>query len=386
MQDRTSNTPISLPPIKDVETKAQNESNDKIEPIKDKSKTRTKKSTKTQPKKQAPSKKNPVTIRRSTRSKQPLNLKENSDSDDGNHSETELDDSSNNIVETTKLAKQNKSPKIRAKIKDPASNEIPEEVETYELEYSVKPRIITVPRITKLRKTAIKIANKDSEVISENKTKTKQDFAKEKLQDKIASGTLNENFVTINIKKKVFVRGKKGMNFSKYKKQMWKNKKKALSGPDMDMGGCDGGVLTCFGCGDVGHFARQCPKRHGDKLLPLDVAGNADEESPFPTLEEAEKMAEESALVVRKSNKKLTKKGNDQEDVSDDTKDYAETCEDEIVGDSQDNDSDDDLLLAETLKLEELVAKIDAQAYIDSTTFIKPYYELTADGNVIGKY
>lgn len=65
------------------------------------------------------------------------------------------------------------------------------------------------------------------------------------LEKKVASGSLNENFVRVNLKKKVFVRGKKAFSFSKYKKTVWKSRKAAaaLSGPDMDMRGCDGGVL-----------------------------------------------------------------------------------------------------------------------------------------------
>ncbi|KRT83842.1 helicase, partial [Oryctes borbonicus] len=198
-----------------------------------------------------------------------------------------------------------------------------------------------------------------------------------------ASGNLNENFVTINIKKKVFVRGKKGVNFSKYKKQMWKNKKKALSGPDMDMGGCDGGVLTCFNCGDVGHFARQCPKKKGDRLLPLKVAQDDEEESPYPTLEEAEKMAQESALAVRKPNKRLIDKDViDEEDTID--KNQENIGSNEVIADSPEDDTDDDdLLLAETLKLEEIAKKLDMKAYIDSTNFVRPYFELSEDGTVI---
>lgn len=87
----------------------------------------------------------------------------------------------------------------------------------------------------------------------------KNSIAKEKLEKKIASGSLNENYVRLNLRKKVFVRGKKTMNFSRYKKKLWKSKKAAaLSGPDMDMGGCDGGILTCFQCGLPGHFAQNC--------------------------------------------------------------------------------------------------------------------------------
>ncbi|XP_016969067.2 ATP-dependent DNA helicase Q4 [Drosophila rhopaloa] len=130
----------------------------------------------------------------------------------------------------------------------------------------------------------------------------KRSAARKKLEERIASGKLNENFVTINIQKKKFVRGKKTVNFSKYKKTQWRHKKRvaALSGPGMDMGGCDGGVLTCFQCGGVGHFAQQC-KVKGDSLLPLSAQLEEDP-SPFPTLAEAQEMASQGAVVAHSRN------------------------------------------------------------------------------------
>uniref|UniRef100_A0A182Y2V0 ATP-dependent DNA helicase Q4 n=1 Tax=Anopheles stephensi TaxID=30069 RepID=A0A182Y2V0_ANOST len=117
------------------------------------------------------------------------------------------------------------------------------------------------------------------------------------LRKKMAAGKLNENFVRIDIRKKVFVKGKKTINYSRYKKSQWKAKKAAaLSGPDMDMRGCDGGVLTCFQCGGTGHMAFQCKKPAEDKLLPYDA--DTIEESSFPTLEEAEAMAKSQTVIV----------------------------------------------------------------------------------------
>ncbi|XP_058065244.1 uncharacterized protein LOC131214918 [Anopheles bellator] len=117
------------------------------------------------------------------------------------------------------------------------------------------------------------------------------------LRKKMAAGKLNENFVRVDLRKKVFVKGKKTINYSRYKKSLWKAKKvAALSGPNMDMGGCDGGVLTCFQCGGTGHMARECRNVREDKLLPLGV--DVEEESAFPTLEEAEAMANAKTALV----------------------------------------------------------------------------------------
>ncbi|KAJ8973800.1 hypothetical protein NQ317_002801 [Molorchus minor] len=93
----------------------------------------------------------------------------------------------------------------------------------------------------------------------------------------MASGNLNDNFVLVNLKKKVFVR----VNTRSLSGRV--SKPKRLSGPDMDMGGCDGGMLTCFSCGQIGHFSRNCKGLNGDGLLPL--VADQEEECPYPTLE-----------------------------------------------------------------------------------------------------
>lgn len=114
-----------------------------------------------------------------------------------------------------------------------------------------------------------------------NKTSTidtSENMASKKLEKKIQSGTLNENFVKINIEKKVFVRGKKSINFSKYKKQQWKDKKALHASMEFP----EGGKMACFKCGAHGHMARYCTAHKGDTLLPLQSCGGSD----IPTLED----------------------------------------------------------------------------------------------------
>ncbi|XP_023294445.2 ATP-dependent DNA helicase Q4 [Lucilia cuprina] len=188
----------------------------------------------------------------------------------------------------------------------------------------------------------------------------KRAAARRKLEEKVASGKLNENFVTINIQKKTFVRGKKSVNYSKYKKKLWKHKKHiaALSGPNMDMGGCDGGTLKCFNCGQAGHFAQNC-KVKGDSLLPL-TAQLEEDPSPFPTLEEAERMASQSAVAVHSRNiSKLPQAANaaiynqmEQSDSDDNESDEVKVCvnnsDDEGSSDNEDQQKGDDEILMET--------------------------------------
>ncbi|XP_029169475.1 ATP-dependent DNA helicase Q4 [Nylanderia fulva] len=111
-----------------------------------------------------------------------------------------------------------------------------------------------------------------------------------KLEQKMATGTMNNNFVRINLKKKVFVRGKKNFNLSKYKRNQWKHRKKS-SANDLDAADLiDKNGMTCFKCGESGHFAKNCTTSVA--LLPL---SEIDESINFPTLEEVEKMAGKNA-------------------------------------------------------------------------------------------
>ena len=108
----------------------------------------------------------------------------------------------------------------------------------------------------------------------------------ELLTKKIQGG----NFVKINLKKKVFVRGKKTMTGAKHRRMEWKRKmdlkeKKSTSKKK----------LTCFKCGEDGHWARDCPEGQDDGLLPEDEDVEGDG-GAFPTLEQAAEMAKDVKL------------------------------------------------------------------------------------------
>ncbi|XP_056634994.1 ATP-dependent DNA helicase Q4 [Diorhabda sublineata] len=290
---------------------------------------------------------------------------------------SELQDEDEQIPKKNKISKSSK--KSNKKTVD-TNNLLDEGNDKYDLEFSIKPRIVaprydSVKNILKENKILIrgqssKESNNDETSKHENKIKNKQQLNEEKLLQKISSGSLNDNFIRINIKKKVFVRGKTGMNFSRYKKSQWK-KAKALSGPDMDMGGCDGGMLTCFNCGQVGHFAQKCKAGKGDSLLALDA--ETEEVCPFPTLEEASKMALEGNLNIRKPKLALNE---------------IKYNENDGGGHSSDNEMfEDDFnceeLLTETIKLEEYAKKLDVKMYLDTVTVVEPYYKLNENNEII---
>ncbi|XP_030754081.1 ATP-dependent DNA helicase Q4 isoform X1 [Sitophilus oryzae] len=309
---------------------------------------------------------------------------------------TESNSNINELDKNTKKEPSNKHKKRSTKktVRKSAKNELSENhsendcSSKYELEFSIKRRIVK-PRYNAIKnifKENIAMDNKEhSTVCNENQTDTtivkdKKQQAKEKLEQKVSSGMLNDNFVTLNLRKKVFVRGKKGKNFSKMKKAMWKSKKKALYGPDMDMGGCDGGKLMCFNCGQEGHFARACKAGKGDGLLP--ILNEEEEECPFPTLEEASKMASESALSIRKPKIAAAAENSGNLDELTNPADYTNV--DDQEEDQLFEDVDSEVLLAEMLKLEEYVRKIDVQSYMDNIKTVAPYYNLDELGALKG--
>ena len=65
---------------------------------------------------------------------------------------------------------------------------------------------------------------------------------------------MNENFVRIDVTKKVFVRGRKKMTGAKMKRIDWKFKKSSAARESKLS------MSTCRKCGEVGHFAKFCAK------------------------------------------------------------------------------------------------------------------------------
>lgn len=178
-----------------------------------------------------------------------------------------------------KMNKSSKIAKVRARNRKKTApltiqldkDEQPPDIAEYVpfgLDYKVTPRLPNPKDILTVVESSSRSGNIDT---SKNKDV-------EKLENKIQCGTLNDNFVKINIEKKVFVRGKKSINFTKYKKQQWKDKKALHAGMEFP----EGGKISCFKCGAYGHMARYCTAHKGDTLLPLQ---NCDD-SNIPTLDD----------------------------------------------------------------------------------------------------
>ncbi|KAJ8041774.1 ATP-dependent DNA helicase Q4 [Holothuria leucospilota] len=105
-----------------------------------------------------------------------------------------------------------------------------------------------------------------------------------------SSGSLNQNFVRLNMKRKTYVRKGAKMKGEAYKRFMWKQRMKG--------GGSGGGWTsgskfknrsgdTCFKCGQQGHWASQC---QGTAKKKVEVDENPPDESEmqaFPSIEEA---------------------------------------------------------------------------------------------------
>ncbi|XP_001944049.2 ATP-dependent DNA helicase Q4 [Acyrthosiphon pisum] len=114
---------------------------------------------------------------------------------------------------------------------------------------------------------------------------TKDRRKKVVLESKISSGKASENFVKLDMKRKIYSRGKRSVKTTTYKKKQWKNRKQELGGDFSATNRTT--LLKCFKCGDIGHYSKHCNK--SNDLVPLEDIG--EEDSPYLTLEEAEQLA-----------------------------------------------------------------------------------------------
>lgn len=176
----------------------------------------------------------------------------------------------------TNKKQNNKNKSKIAKTVDVVSEQAPPEIAEY-VPFALE---VVAPR-------HLKVTNFLNKIDSTTQKHDVSSHASDKLKNKIESGTLNENFVKINIEKKVFVRGKKNINFSKYKKQQWKNKKALQASMEFP----ESGKLTCFKCGESGHMARYCRAHKGETLLALEDCT----ESEMPTLEDMQNVISQSS-------------------------------------------------------------------------------------------
>lgn len=195
---------------------------------------------------------------------------------------TDISDSAEAVIPSVKTRKRGKTSsksaikKSASKKDDDLSNQPPDlsEYLPFGLNEKINPRHPNVSDILKTVDSSMNISPQLSSSAGAGN-----------LEKKIQSGTLNENFVRINIEKKVFVRGRKGVNYSKYKKQLWKDKKALHGGMEFP----EGGKITCFKCGLGGHMARYCTAQRENSLIPLEQC----DESDMPTLEDMQRIVNE---------------------------------------------------------------------------------------------
>lgn len=207
-----------------------------------------------------------------------------------NHSSTELKEEKLNSFQINKKRQgkniaKNKNKKSPIKIKRDVEDQPPDILEyiPFGLESDICPRHSDI-----LKNKPVK------SILETEKYKTHNEIdGNSHLTNKIKNGTINENFVKINIEKKVFVRGKKSFNYSKYKKQQWKN----LKGLNANGESQDTGKIICFKCGNAGHMARYCSAHKGDTLLPLESYV----ENEMPSLEDMQKFASEESNLNKSS-------------------------------------------------------------------------------------
>ncbi|KAI4486376.1 hypothetical protein M0802_012301 [Mischocyttarus mexicanus] len=218
---------------------------------------------------------------------------------------------------------------------------------------------------------------------------------KDKLEEKIATGKLNDNFVRVNLKKKIYVRGKKSFNFSKYKKNQWKQKKKELGSSEDNLDVIDfieKKGLSCFKCGETGHFARYCTAMKKDNLLPL---AEIDELAEYPSLEEAEKMAKQNALVAH--SKKLNKLPEkplhtyqkeetvlmiDEEEYIFDEDDFADMEEEEEEGEEMKKEKEEEEE-QKTLGVHKIPDELLAKLFLPEIKVLTALYPLKEDRSLI---
>jgi len=87
---------------------------------------------------------------------------------------------------------------------------------------------------------------------------TKDRRKKGMLEAKISSGKASENFVKLDMKRKIYSRGKRSVKTTTYKKKQWKNRKQELGGDFSATNRTT--LLKCFKCGDIGHYSKHCNK------------------------------------------------------------------------------------------------------------------------------